>query len=276
MTKMKSIVLSICLASMTALGLTEEPAHADTFPKGFVNDRLNPPVQNPSTADGVTTFAIKDKICSKKDYGDGRGENDCHNGNVRGALSFNKDARLGEAIDYKFDLWVDPSFKYFGFSNNHAKGFLKYNLDSRLRIASWEGEYLHNFLYMLKADTNNGVSFLGNVCQPRADFGKWVSFEMKVLWSGSKKGWIEVLCDGKTIYSAKDVATNQNPHCYITNQCEPEKKKNPKRIHYIAGLVMAGFGPEWKQYGQTSQFTDIKPEGITIKMRNMSVSVMKN
>ncbi len=265
-----SLFRLICAATTVLALCLPKPAQADPHPRGFTNHRFNDG-RNPFTKGGVTTFAISDKQCSKVDYGDGRGENDCHNGNVRQNLVFNKEARLGQTISYNFDIWVAPGFKYPGFSNSHAQGFLKNSLDSRLRIASWEGEFLHNFIYMLKVDSINGISFLGNVCQPRADFGKWVSFEMKVRWSRDAKGWIDVSCGGKVIHSAKNLPTNQNPHCYITNQCEPEKKKNPKRISFLLGPVMAGFGPEWEKYGKGSQFTDIQPDGITIRMRSVSV-----
>ena len=249
-------------------------ARAEPHPKGFSNHPFNGK-NNPVTTDGVTTFTIADKQCSKVDYGDGRGESDCFNGNIRENLIYRREARLNEVVSYKFDVWVDPSIAYHGYFNDHAIGFLKNGSDSRLRIASWEGQHLHNFLYMLKVDTRSGISFLGNVCQPREKFGSWVSFEMKTLWSNSNKGWIEVTCDGKVIHTAKNLATNQNPHCYITNQCEPGKKKNATRILYILGPVMAGFGFEWKKYGMASPFTLIQPEGITVKMRNVSVTTTK-
>ena len=122
----------------------------------------------PTTTGGVTTFQIFDQQCSTRDYGDGRGENDCHNGNVRSAL-LGGDHRLGQAIEYRFEVWVDPSLSYKGFYNSHAVGFLPGAHDSRLRIASWEGNLLHNFLFMLKLDETDGITFLGKQCQsPRA------------------------------------------------------------------------------------------------------------
>lgn len=271
----KSFLQTVYFALGLIACLAASPAHADSIPQGFYNHDLNAG-GNPITSEGVTTFTIKDKVCSKKNYNDSRGENDCYNGNVRQDILFKKEARMGETMSYKFEIWIDPSLKYTGYSNGNAKGFLKYNLDSRLFIATWQGQYIHNFLYILKADTSFGVTFLGNVCQPRKDFGNWVAFEMKVHWSKDTKGWIDVLCDGKSIYSAKDVATNQAPHCYITNQCEPDKKKNASRILLILGPVMTGFGREWKKYGKESEFTPIQPEGITIKMRNISVTPIKN
>jgi hypothetical protein len=251
------------------------PAVADPHPKGFYNDQFNGSTK-PKTLDGITTFQIFDKQCSKTVYPDGRGESDCRNGNVRSALSRRPDEKMGRAVEYRFDIWVDPSFAYEGFFNDHSFGFLSDAHDSRLRIASWEGEFLHNFIYMLKLDSKNGISFLGKKCQLPKDFGTWITFSMKVLWSGKKSGWITVSCNEKIIYQAVDVATNQNPHCYITNQCEAKKKKNPKTVHFKVGPVMAGFGYEWKKWGKPSQFTDIQKEGIMIRMRNISVSRIEN
>jgi hypothetical protein len=161
---------------------------------------------------------------------------------------------------------VDPAFAYPGYYNGHAAGW-----DSRLRIASWEGPLLHNFLYMVKLDTTNGITFLTKQCQLPERFGEWVAFSMKVRWAADKKGWIKVSCDGKVIYLEESVATNQAPHCFITNQCEPGIPENPKRFLFILGPVMQGFGHEWKKNGNASQFNQIQREGITIKMRNVSI-----
>ena len=179
---------------------------------------------------------------------------------------------MGRKAQYSFDIWIDPSFSYPGYGSPHAAGFLADGWDSELRIASWEGPLLHNFLYMLKVDNRHGIGFLVQPCQPRDKFGTWVSFSMTVLWSSSKDGWIEVKCDDKIIYKSESVATNQAPHCYITNQCEPGIYKNPRRVLFILGPVMAGFGHDWKKYGLESPFTTIQSEGITIKMRRVSVS----
>lgn len=268
------ILISAFFAVSACLQTISAKASADGLPAGFVNDRLNPG-PNPVTENGVTAFTIFDKVCSKTDYGDGRNENDCRNGNVRQALGGKKDARLGQTVSYKFDVWIDPSFRYVGFPNGMSKPYLPTGHDSRLRIASWEGEYLHNFIYILKLDVINGLSFMGKKCQGKDKFGTWTSFEMKVRWSRDEKGWVKASCDGVEIYSMDNVATNQAPHCYITNQCEPGIRKNPKSFHFTLGPVMAGFGPEWKKYGQISQFTPIQPEGITVKMRNLSITTQK-
>ena len=260
---------TLALVMAVAVSATQ-PAHADGNPKGFATHRFNGSVQ-PVTKDGITTFRILDKQCSSVDYGDGRGENDCRNGNVRSALVARGNAKIGSTVEYSMDIRIDPSFAYPGFYNDHSIGYLRDASDSRLRIASWEGPLVHNFLYMLKVDARHGVTFLGKQCQAPAQFGNWVSFSMRVNWTNNKSGWIDVKCNGEIVYSATNVATNQAPHCYITNQCEKGVAKNPKSFIFIVGPVMAGFGFEWKKYGKPSPFTEIQKDGIIVQMKNIKV-----
>ena len=244
---------------------------ADPYPAGLFNHPFNGS-SKPVTKNGITTFKILDRQCSNVDYGDGRGENDCKNGAVRSVLVRSAQARLGSKAQYSFDIWINPGFSYPGFNNPMSTGFLPDSWDSRLRIASWEGPFIHNFLYMLKADARHGVSFLGNECQPSSKFGTWVSFSMNVFWTNGNDGWIDVKCDGRSIYKAEKISTNQNPHCYVTNQCESDVPKNPKKVLFILGPVMAGFGHEWNKFGLSSPFTDIQKDGIEVRVRNVTIS----
>jgi hypothetical protein len=245
------------------------PAVAGPHPAGLKPSRLNGPTP-PITNDGVTTFTIHNEKCSKVDYGDGRGENDCSNGNVRSALG-DGDRRLGEALEYRFDIWVDPSFRYKGFYNDDAAPFRPRAWDSRLRIASWEGQFIKNFIYMLKLDATDGITFMAEVCAPPARFGTWVPFSLKVRWAADERGWVRAECDGKIVYVDEGVATNQPPQCYITNECQPGEVKHPTRFHFVLGPVMAGFGYEWKKYGKPGPFTKFQADGITIKARNVAI-----
>lgn len=245
------------------------PVLADPHPQGFTNHRFNP--TNPVTKDGVTTFTIRNHECSNVKYGDGRGETDCYNGNVRSVLAASRQERLGEAVEYRFELQVDPSITYPGWINDHSSGFIPGMRDTRLRIASWEGPLIHNYLYMVKLDSIKGVRFLSKGCFSKEELGQWNTFSMKVLWASDKRGWIKVTCNDRIVWLQEGVATNQAPECYITNQCEPGRKKNPKRFLFVPGPVMAGFGYEWKKYGKPSPFTEIQKEGITIRMRSLEV-----
>jgi hypothetical protein len=261
----------LLLALACLIAVTATPAFADPHPKGFIAHKFNGS-RMPITEDGITTFQIFHEECSSVDFGDGRGESDCINGTVRSALVRPIWEPMGQVLDYRFDFRIDPAFAYPGFSNTWALGYLKDSWDSRLRLAIWEGPLLHNFLYQLIADTKNGVTFLGNECQSPAQIGEWVSFSMKVRWSGDEKGWIRVSCNDRVIYAQEDVATNQAPHCYVTNICETGIKKDPKSVMMQIGALMWGNGLEWKQNGRDSAFTKIQPDGITVQMRNVAVT----
>ena len=272
---MKSVLCRI-VAMMIALLAVCAGVGADPHPAGLKDHKFNP--VDPVTEDGVTTFRIFDRKCSDVPYGDGRGETDCHNGNVRSILSRGFSEQLGDTVEYRFDIFVEKEFRYRGYENPHAWGFLGVgqtwplqNHDSRLRIASWEGPLLHNFIYMLKLDSLRGAYFLDETCFGPDRFGEWNSFSMKIRWADDDRGWIRVACNGETIHLAEGLATNQAPHCYITNQCEPNVEKHPEKFLFALGPVMAGFGPEWKKFGKLSQFTDIQPEGITLRMRNIEI-----
>ncbi|MBY2968127.1 hypothetical protein [Rhizobium leguminosarum] len=247
-------------------------ATADPLPKGFERHKFNGSVR-PEVKDGVTRFEIFDRQCSHVDYGDGRGENDCRNGNVRSTIRYTRDMKAGESVEYKFDFRLDPTFAYKGWQNNSANGFYPDGWDSHLRLASWEGPAIHNFIYMLKADTHNGVNFLARQCQKPEDFGKWATFSLKIRWANDESGWVTASCDNKVIYAAEGEATNQAPHCWESNECEPQSNRDPKSFNFILGPVMMGWGNEWKTYDHhTSQFDVVQPDGIGIDVRNVSVT----
>ena len=260
-------VLAGALAAILAIGSVQ----AEPLPKGFKADSYNGSVA-PVTEGGVTTFTIFYGECSDKTYEDDRGESDCLNGNVRSAMGQSGDIKVGNAVEYRFDFQIDPGFAYPGYQNPHAVGFHPDGWDSRLRIASWEGELLHNVIYLLKVDAKHGVNFLARTCQSPDKFGEWVSFSMKVRWTADQKGWIKVSCDDRVIYADEGIATDQAPHCLITNVCEPDIVKHPREIHLTLGPVHAGFGYEWKKHGKATPFTEIQEDGITVRMRNVSIA----
>lgn len=261
----------ILLLAIAVFGLvTTAMGAGNGLPGGFSPHPFNGP-NTLDTKDGVTTFTLKDGGCSKIDYGDGRGESDCNNGNVRMGLTGPIKA-VGQTVDYKVDLWIDPNMQYPGYINSQAMGWLPDGRDSMLNLGNWEGEFLHNFFFTIQADKTRGIMFATAQCQAPSDFGKWVSFDMKVHWANDKTGWIKVSCNDKIIYDKEDLATNQSPLCYTRNQCEPNLYKDPKKVIYFLGPVMKGNGAQWKETGWDNKFVPIPPEGITVKMRNMSVA----
>lgn len=256
------------LACLAWLSLAFAVAAADRHPAGLRNHRFNGP-NNPVTENGVTTFEIREHECSDVKYGDGRGESDCSNGNVRETIGVHE-SRLDETWTYRFDLKVTSPVTYRGWSNGHARGFLPYGHDSRLRIASWEGNRLHNFIYMLKLDGYRGVTFLDKTCFGPDGFDEWHSFKLETRWTADRRGWVRVSCDDEAIYFSEGAPSRVAPHCYITNQCEPGVKKSPTRFYFLLGPVMSGFGYEWKKYGKRSQFTDFDGP-ITLSTRNVAI-----
>ena len=251
--------------------LSSAIASAASLPHGFSPSQFNGSVK-PVAKNGVVTFQIFDQQCGHRNYDDNRGESDCTNGNVRSSANYAPDARMGQTLEYRFDIQVNSDFAYPGYSNDMAAGFYPNQWDSRLRIASWEGPLLHNFLYMIKVDAKNGISFLARQCQAPDHFGSWVAFSMKIRWAADNTGWIKVTCNDRVIYADEGVATDQAPQCFITNVCEPDIVKHAKSVHFVLGPVMAGFGYEWKKYHKPSPFTTIQKNGITVRFRNISIS----
>ena len=257
------VLLSACLASA---------APAESLPDGWHSHKFNGPNQ-PTVENGIVTFQIFDRVCSDVDYGDGRGETDCLNGNIRSTINHRgADARLGETVEYRFDLRIDPSLALPPFRNPQAIDLLPGASDSRLRIASWEGPYLHNFIYLMKADARNGVTFLGHQCQPPAAFGEWVGISMTIRWASDERGWIKLMCDDRLVYADENIATNQAPHCYAANVCQPGTFKNPESFHFLLGPVVGGYGHDYANHGFDSPFIDIQDGGITLQMRNMAIA----
>ena len=112
------------IASLAVLAgaIFVSPAVADPLPSGFFLNNFNGSTE-PVTIDGVTIFHIEDGECSNVDYGDGRGESDCLNGNVRSEVVQDPWVKVGRTLEYRFDLQVDRSLQYEGYFNHDAAGF---------------------------------------------------------------------------------------------------------------------------------------------------------
>jgi len=82
---LKNPIVGLAVGALMVFA-THAAATADPLPKGFERHKFNGSVR-PEVKDGVTRFEIFDRQCSNVDYGDGRGENDCRNGNVRSTIA---------------------------------------------------------------------------------------------------------------------------------------------------------------------------------------------
>ena len=156
---MKLVSAAIALLYVVLSGL----AFADPHPEGLIGNRMNGSAK-PVTENGITTFQISSRECSRVNYDNGSGENDCVNGNVRSVINGGFSDRLGEAIEYRFDIRIPDPVSYRVWINSHASGHIPRGEDSRLHIAQWQGNARKSFVYMLKLDGTRGVTFLGRPC----------------------------------------------------------------------------------------------------------------
>ena len=240
------------------LATTPFASVAEPHPTGFSNHKFNGS-NNPVTQNGITRFQIMPRECSDIRYGDGRGESDCLNGAIREVLG-GPSVRVGASRTYSFDFKVDGPLGYLG------------GLDPMLRIASWQGNLLHNFVYIFKLGAARGILFSDQQCVKPDKINEWNTLSLEIKWTNDKTGWVRAKCNGQVIYYAENVKTTDAPKCKVTDQCEPGKRKRPSRIYYTLGPVMAGEGGNWRDFEhKTSQFRDFVGP-ITILMRNMKVT----
>lgn len=252
------------LSSMVATGV-----FADPLPSGFERGPFTL-ADAVSSAGGVVTFHVAEGKCSPRKYGDSRGESDCTEGGARSSINRTAWEKLGTTTRYEFDVQIDPSFAYAGWMNPAATYFHAGGWDSQVRIASWEGRDIHNFIYLLAVDGRRGISFLNRTCQKPEQFGQWVHFALSTHWADDDTGWVKVTCDDRLIYEAENTPTNQSPNCWGTNECDVGVYKDPQEIMYILGPVANGFGHDWKRNGAPSHFLPLGPSGITVRMRNIA------
>jgi hypothetical protein len=266
-------MVRIWLTAALAAGITAVTGSASvaagSAPPDFDLYHLNGAKSQPVTKDGVTSFHITPGDCNKTVTYNGN-ENDCLTRGTHGALHRTRDAKLGESFEYAFDIWTDPGFVYPGLyrTGNDALPYSPGGWDSQLRIASWEGPYRKDFIYMLKLDATKGYTFMGRECAPPSSFGRWVHFSMKVHWANDDTGWVRATCDDRVVYLAEGVPTTTQTQCYATNECLPGTVHDPKTINFILGPVIMGDGSRAKQVGH-AEFVPLQPDGINMKARNI-------
>lgn len=267
---MKFYKLATTFLSAFSVTLFPLCVFADPHPAGLKSHRFNGPT-NPFTSNSITTFEIVARECSDVPYKNGTSESDCRNGNVRSVITGDFTERLGQRVEYKFDIRAREPISYKSWNNSHAIGHLPAAQDSRLHIAQWQGPANKSFIYMLKLDGTRGVTFLGQPCFSIEELKGWNTFSLKTKWANDDKGWVVVKCNDDIVYFKDGVPTNRPDFCFITNECTPGQTINPKKIQFALGPVMKGFGPEWKQYSKPSPFTDF-PKPIRFEVRDVSIN----
>ena len=209
---------------------------------------------------GTVRFTLLPGQCQARTYGDGRGESDCLNKNSKSYLSAG-DVPAGTSMKYAFDVRVIAGLTHRAFHNPRAVPFTG-GPDSRLSVALWQGNMIKNHIYLLDLDATRGLTFLGKTCAGPRNLANWTRFEMLVRWSDRNDGLIQVSCNGRVIHAARDIATDRQLHCHISNHCEPGVIKHPKRINAGFGLF---FDAEF--INGRKLFPRIPASGLTIEMK---------
>lgn len=217
----------------------------------------------PAYAAGTWSFELVPQGCSARDYGDGRGESDCYNGNLRSRVMAPKQAKPGQSLEYYMEVRVDPAFRYDG---GPTPAF------SKLEIAEWgRTQGIKNHIYDLQLDTVRGLTFEREVCVPPSRLSQWNSFRLRIKWSKSGDGYLEATCNGKVILSRVNQQTVIPPGCGAKYklQCDPKLQKPDASIYWQVGPKLSGFGGEHAKYGFKSQFAPFPKDGVRLQVRNL-------
>lgn len=229
--------------------------------RGFEDHRFNG--RDPATAGGVTTFHVVAGDCSAIDYGDGRGESDCFNGNLRSRLAYRQYARLGDSVQYSFDIYIPADLRYGGGPNRR----------SLLEVAEWQRiNTIKNHIHTMHLDSRRGLTFDDTVCLPPSSFGSWNRVQVSVRWSMDGDGLLQVACNERVVVS-RTGRTAIPPDCGQRGvyQCEPALQEPNEPIQFQVGILFRGYGEQGRREGYSSAGRIPPEQGFTIQMRDISV-----
>ncbi|MCV2863933.1 polysaccharide lyase [Defluviimonas sp. WL0075] len=255
--------LRICAFVWAALAAgVSAPAWGQNFKPYALNG------ENPKRAGGTWTMTLTEGLCQDVKYGDGRGESDCGNGNLRSQLQ-GPDIAPGREVEYAFDVFVPKSFEY--------RESLKYRTRGSVEIAGWQHiRAIKNHLFEMNLK-GGGVTFEDHLCFDRKRFGAWNSVRVLVKWSLREDGFLRVLCNGKQVYALAG-QTLIPPACGTSakTNCHVDKLAHRNPIRWVIGPWYRGFGSDWKDYGRASPFLPFPRNGISIKVRNLYQGKLRN
>jgi hypothetical protein len=236
-----------------------------------VNDYNNK--RPPRLIGGELVSQIFDRECVGVDYGDGRGESDCSNGNVGSAVETTRLFKLNSNVRIEFDFWIQPNLDAQPQRMYSERGsFTSDPFHSTLIMFELERtRSIKNHVYDLDVDSVRGVTFLDKNCITPKEFGIWHRFEFDLFYSSKQDGTLTVKCDGRTIYQRASFNSALNPFCYEANGCAPQFEQlysEPMRLEL--GAQMRGNGWSAEQSGQPT-FNKIQPDGIMIRYRDLVI-----
>lgn len=230
-------------------------------PSGFKDHKFNG--RNPSHAGGISTFHVESGDCSSVKYGDGRGESDCFNGNLRSRMAYSRYAKLGDSVQYEFEIFIPGDLRYSGGPNRR----------SLLEIAEWQRiNTIKNHIHQMHLDSRRGLTFDDAVCVRPAEFGNWHKVSVQVRWSMNDDGIMRVTCNERVIVS-RTGRTAIPPDCGQRGvfQCVPELQRPNEPIQFQLGILFRGYGERGRRDG-LNPAGRVPPEGgFTIQTRNVAV-----
>lgn len=238
------------------------PVIVQAAPNGFQNHVFNG--RAPVTQGGVVTFHVEDGDCSSRDYGDGRGESDCFNGNLRSRLAYRDHASLGQSLEYAMEIFVPAGFRYGGGPNRR----------SLLEVAEWQRiNTIKNHIHTLHLDSVKGLTFDDTRCIPPSAFGQWNSVKVQVKWSAGDDGFLRVICNGTPVVSFRgQTAIPRDCGQPGVFQCVPDLQRVNQPVQFQVGILFRGYGERGRLDG-LSRMGRVPPEGgFTVQMRNIRVS----
>jgi hypothetical protein len=244
------------------LVLSVLPAIASGAPNGFQNHVFNG--RAPVTQNGVVTFHVDQGDCSSRKYGDGRGESDCFNGNLRSRIAYRSHANLGQSLEYAFEVLVPAGFRFGGGPNRR----------SLLEIAEWQRiNTIKNHIHTLHLDSVKGIAFDDTRCIPPSGFGSWRSITVQVKWSAGDDGFLQVICDGRPVIAYRgQTAIPRDCGQPGVFQCEPALQQINQPVQFQLGILFRGYGERGRRDGLNPAGRIPPDGGFTVQMRNIRVS----
>ena len=239
------------------------------FPKPKISMSRNMAISEisgikPTKKNGIWTMRVRPEYCNDQDYGDGRGESDCTNGNLRSQIQ-GTPIEPEQTVEYSFEINIPKDFSY--------RESLNYRPYGSIEVAQWQHvRAVKNHLYELRLSPNSGVLFDGKTCIKPSEYGEWAKVVFQVNWTEKDDGFLKVTCNERLIVS-RTGQTLVPKYCdsEIKPQCKPAMLQSSNPINWWLGIQFYGFGPDWRDYGRQSPFLPFKGSELSIQTRNISV-----
>ncbi|MEM0976510.1 MAG: hypothetical protein AAGJ34_03145 [Pseudomonadota bacterium] len=219
-------VLILSLVALVACG-TPITRNDDSNIPNWVAEKFYVPersVAAPSFENNEIAFTLAAGSCTR--ITDPTGPSDCATGTSRTVLATGRDWQLGYMNLLTFEVFVDADFQETG-------------TRQPVTIARFQGADIPNLpLFDFRLDKTFGVTFLGRTCIAPEDFGTWQRVFVRLRWSDTDDGFLEVRCGGDQVHHAPVVFTKSG---FPTNQSLlKDVPAAAERFSFQIGLIAEG------------------------------------